>query len=126
MIVTQKGFEKTLKTHGVLYLDKNGHPEKILGTVLDITDLKESEEELRSMTQLIEQSPVAIIQYDRNFKINYVNEAGEELYQYKLHEIYNKGPEVFVENQTINPEIFEGLNKGETYRSNEKKYHKKW
>ncbi len=51
-VVTSKGEERIVKEYGELFLDSSGKPEKMVGTVQDITDMRKTEESLNKAQSL--------------------------------------------------------------------------
>lgn len=62
----------------------------VMGTVKNITEKKKSEEQLRVMSTVVEQSPVCIILTDSNFNITYVNPIFSSSTGYTFSEIRGK------------------------------------
>jgi len=61
----------------------------------DITERKQAENELKSLSSIVEQSRDAIIRTDNEMRIEYLNPAAEELFGYKTDEVRGKTPEIF-------------------------------
>ncbi len=64
------------------------------GTIVDITNRKETEDELRKLSEAVAQSPASIIITDLNGNINYVNKTFEEISGYSFKEVINKNTRV--------------------------------
>ena len=64
--------------------DENGIPVQSVNVFEDISEQKNTEEELRKVTQAIEQSPVTVMITDKNGYIEYVNPKFIELTGYNL------------------------------------------
>ncbi|RKY51873.1 MAG: hypothetical protein DRP89_08605, partial [Candidatus Neomarinimicrobiota bacterium] len=60
------------------------------GTQTDITNLKQTEKKIKLLSQITENSPVAMVLLDMNKKITYVNPFFSKLYGYDSEEISNK------------------------------------
>ncbi|MBU0711743.1 PAS domain S-box protein [bacterium] len=69
---------------------KNGKLVEAWGTQTDITDLKHTEKKIGLLSQMTENSPVAMVVLDMNKKITYVNPFFLKLYGYDSEEILNK------------------------------------
>jgi PAS domain S-box-containing protein len=74
------------------------------GILVDVSDLKEQEHELRKLTNAIEQSPVSIIITDVSGNIEYVNPKFVELTGYSFNEVKGKKPSIL--NSGAQPEEF--------------------
>lgn len=90
-IVTKTGKIKYVQEIGHVVLSADGHPERIVGSVSDITERKkindiliQSEEKLKTY---IEASPLGIFVTDLNGKYIDVNKAGIELTGYSFDEL---------------------------------------
>lgn len=54
-IIRQDGTIRYVHEEGKVILDRNGKPSRLIGTVLDITDRKNAEEELRALSHRLVQ-----------------------------------------------------------------------
>jgi len=66
---------------GVLWLD---------GAIFDITDRRQSEDELRKLSQAVEQSPASVVISDVNGYIEYVNSKFEKVSGYTFGEVIGR------------------------------------
>ena len=69
------------------------------GILFDITDRKKAEEELRTLSRAIEQSPASIIITDRDGAIHYVNPRFTEVSGYTFEEVRGKTPRILKSGQ---------------------------
>ncbi len=83
-------------------------PVGVRGILIDITERKCTEEELRKLSCAVEQSPVSVVITDRNGLIEYVNPRFTELTGYGLHEVVGENPRIFKSGQT-SPEVYREL-----------------
>ena len=67
--------------------DEHGHVTRMVGTVMDVTVRKETEEELRLLSLVVEQNPAAIVIADIQGNIEYVNPKFSKITGYESHEI---------------------------------------
>jgi len=65
------------------------------GYLIDITARKQAEKVIKSLSNAIEQSPLAVIITDSDGKIEYVNKKFTETTQYTFEEVKGKTPEIF-------------------------------
>ena len=86
--------------YGIRELDAQGTPERIIGTVQDITERKQVEEQLRKLTKAVEQSPEGIVITDVSGKIEYVNDAFTQNSGYRPEEILGKKTSILKSNKT--------------------------
>ncbi len=63
-------------------------------SILDITELKQAEERIITLSQAVEQSPVSVMITDPNGNIEYVNSAFEQLAGYSASEVKGKNPRI--------------------------------
>jgi len=71
-----------------------------LEIINDITDRRRAEDQARTLSQVVEQSPVTVMITDTNGAITYVNQAFEETSGYKLEEVLGKNPRILKSGKT--------------------------
>ncbi|HMA61293.1 MAG TPA: PAS domain S-box protein [bacterium] len=79
----------------------------------------EKHRDMREMAYLVEQSADSIIQTDKNFRINYMNSAAEELFAWKFEEIAGKKPDILNAEKAsdkIQKEIYDTVSRGDSYQ----------
>lgn len=86
------GFEKGrwYETYKAPVIGKNDEPLGIVGFLRDITERKQTEEQVRKLYFAVEQSPVSIVITDIDGKIEYVNPKFTRLTGYTLQETVGK------------------------------------
>ena len=87
-----------------LYQNRNG----VLVFVRDITKSKESELQLRQLSQAVEQSPNTIVITDTNGAIQYVNPKFTATTGYSFDEVIGKNPRILKSSET-SPETYRDL-----------------
>ncbi len=88
------GQERWVHGFGQLELNETGEPERMIGTIQDITGRKLAETELRKLGQAIEQSPSIVIITDTSGNIEYVNPKFTEVTGYSSEEVLGKNPRI--------------------------------
>lgn len=86
--------------------------------VWEITKEKKADEEIHSISTMVEQAQDSIIHSDKNFKIIYINKAAEKLFGYKLKDLKGKTPDLFNAEplaQEIQQEIYRTIAQGKSY-----------
>jgi PAS domain S-box-containing protein len=94
--------------HKATFIQADGSPGGIAGIILDITERKVAEEQLRKLSLAVEQSPESIIITDLNAKIEYVNEAFVRKTGYSREEAFGKNPRILHSGRTP-PETYDSL-----------------
>ncbi|MDH5607907.1 MAG: PAS domain S-box protein [Cyclobacteriaceae bacterium] len=93
-VMWKDGTIRTVNERGEVFFNDKGAPQKMVGTVKDITEQKEYEEELtrqaielRFRSQIINQIHDSVIATDNNGVINYWNPGAEKLFGYTSSEM---------------------------------------
>lgn len=107
-MIHKTGKEVWVRDSGKVIEWKNGKPLKMIGTHIDITKIKEKENELRSVTVAVDQSPAAVIITNVDSKIVYVNAFFTALTGYKSEEVIGKNPNILKSNYH-KPEYYQAL-----------------
>jgi|GEM_PF-1959612 len=71
-------------------LDANGNVTGVISVMIDITEGKETEEELKKLSLIAKRTTNAIIITDPNGKIEWVNEGFTRLTEFEFHEVLDK------------------------------------
>ncbi len=75
-----------VEEHGSFLLDGEGKPARMLGTMSNITERKNTEEQLRAQARLLDLAHDAILVRDLDDSISYWNESAERLYGWTMEE----------------------------------------
>ena len=75
--------------------DQKGNFECSLATMVDITELRRAEEDVRFLSSIVEEISDGITVTDQTFGIKYMNRAAEKLFGYALQELKGKRPDIF-------------------------------
>lgn len=78
----------------------NGRPTYLAGYTIDITEKKNKEENLRRLTQAVEQSPITIVITDLDANIEYANANFTKVTGYTLEEVLGKNPRILHSGRT--------------------------
>ncbi|MEJ2463863.1 MAG: PAS domain S-box protein [Candidatus Thiodiazotropha sp.] len=91
---------------------EEGRVVSLVGVMVDITNIKQAEAEVRRLSEMVEQSADAILLTDTDFRISYINEAFTQLYGYSLEDLRGQRPEILnaePDAEAIHPQIYNGL-----------------
>ncbi|MBN2639704.1 MAG: PAS domain S-box protein [Bacteroidales bacterium] len=103
-----------------------------IGTIFDITKLKEAQEELNKFSIIVEQSPLSVMITDMDANIEYVNQAFIENSGYTIEELIGSNPRMLASGETpkeIYTELWKNLTTGIPWKGeflNKKKSGKKY
>jgi PAS domain S-box-containing protein len=93
---------------GDLELGDDGRPRRMLGTILDVTDRRRTEDALRKLSLAVEQSPESIVITNLEPAIEYVNEAFVGNTGYSREEVLGRNPRILQSGRTP-PETYRAL-----------------
>ncbi len=91
-LVASDGRAVWVRDDSVLVRDENGQPQFIQGILQDITERKQAEEQIRKLSQAVEQSGNSIIITDTDGNIEYVNPQFTKTTGYLPEEALGKNP----------------------------------
>ncbi len=86
-----------------------------IGANTDITDIKHAQDQIRTMSQAVEQSPAAVIITDINANIEYVNQRFTMLTGYQIDEVRGKNPSMLKSGETpeeVYRKLWETISRG--------------
>ncbi len=89
-ILTRSGERRLIAWHNTKMIDENGVVTGTLSSALDVTERKEAEEKIRTLSLAVEQSPSMVVITDIKGGVEYVNPKFEEVTEYQLIEIIGK------------------------------------
>ena len=83
-----------VEARGQFTYDAHGNPKHSIGVVIDITERKQAEEALRQALQKLnfhfENSPMAVIEWDRDFRVTRWSAGAERILGWKAEEMLGK------------------------------------
>ncbi len=82
--------ERLIAWHNVILKDENGYPRETLSSGEDITQKRQFENELKKLSQAVEQSPSIVIITDLTGNLEYANPKFFEITGYSFEELKNK------------------------------------
>ena len=118
-MTTLEGNTIWLSTSKVPLRDENNRVIGILGIYTDFTERKQTEDQLRKLAQVVEQSPESIVITNRNAEIEYVNEVFLRNSGYSREEIIGQNPRILNSGKTT-PEthraFWDAMRRGEIWK----------
>lgn len=93
---------------GYVIRDNEGKPIRLIGTIMDITDRKRAEEELRILFRAIEQSQVSVVITDKEGNIEYINPHFTKTTGYSFHEVSGENPRI-LKSEKFTPKEYEEM-----------------
>ena len=102
------GITLWLRTSKVPLVNLDGSIIGMLGTYEDITERKQAEGQLRTLSQTVEQSPISVMVADLEGNLEYANPKFEELTGYSVEEVLGENPR-FLQSGNTPPEVYEEL-----------------
>jgi PAS domain S-box-containing protein len=106
-IIAKDGRRVLLEVSGRLVL-QDGEPVGLQGIARDIRERKRVEDQLRNLSQAVEQSPACVVITDPTGNIEYVNPKFTQLTGYTLEEVLGKNPRILKSGETP-PEVYTQL-----------------
>jgi PAS domain S-box-containing protein len=91
---------RTLEARGHVIRDAAGRPLRMIGTSMDISERKQAEEELKKLSQAVEQSPASVVITDLRGTIQYVNSKFCEVTGYTIEEALGQNPRILKSGHT--------------------------
>jgi PAS domain S-box-containing protein len=117
--ILQSGETRWLSSKGRAQYDADGKPVRLFGINLDISERKQTEQQLRKLAQAVEQSPASIIITNLNGEIEYVNEAFLQVSGYQRDEVIGRNPRMLQSKKTPAENyraLWTALGRGQTWK----------
>lgn len=93
-ILSKDGRTVWVRDEALLVRDRDGNPQFVQGFMQDITEFKRAEEQIRKLSQAVEQSGNSIVITNTNGDIEYVNPKFEKVTGYSLEEVRGKNSRI--------------------------------
>ncbi len=104
LIMTRNGKSRLLAWNNTLSYDAEGHVIGFTGIGEDITEQRDTEAELRKLSQAVEQSPSVVLITNKQGLIEYVNPKFTEVSGYSYSEVIGKNPRLLKSGETTSEE----------------------
>ncbi len=105
--VDKEGNERFMIESGMPFIE-SGEVIGLLKSFRDITERRRNEENLRKLSQAVEQSPVSVVITDQEGKIEYINPKFTEVTGYGFSEVFGQNPRI-LSSGTQSPEFYKDL-----------------
>lgn len=92
--IKKGGLKFQAEVSSAIFQDRDGH-ERISMVIRDLTEQKQAEIQLKTLSKAIEQSPTSIIITNAKGAIEFVNAKFTSVMQYSLDEVKDKNPRIF-------------------------------
>jgi PAS domain S-box-containing protein len=113
------GDVRTLEAHGHVIRNAAGQPLRMIGTCMDVTERKQAEEELKKLSQALEQSPASVVITDLKGTIEYVNPKFCQVTGYTFEEAIGQNPRILKSEHTpprVHRELWKTIKAGREWR----------
>jgi len=117
--VRPNGEVRTLEARGHVIRDAAGRALRLIGTSMDITQRKQAEEELKKLSQAVQQSPASVVITDLKGTIEYVNHKFCEVTGYTFEEAIGQNPRILKSGHTpakVYRELWKTIKAGNEWR----------
>jgi len=94
------GDVRTLEARGHVIRDAGGRALRMIGTSMDVTERKQAEEELKKLSQAVEQSPASVVITDLRGTIEYVNPKFCKVTGYTFEGAIGQNPRILKSDHT--------------------------
>ncbi|MDJ1178942.1 PAS domain S-box protein [Roseofilum sp. BLCC_M91] len=114
-----KGNPMIVEVHSYPILDTQGNLVQMIEYSLDVTARRKAEEQVRKLSQAVEQSANGILITDLRGRIEYVNSQFTQMTGYSLSEVQGKTPKILnsgEQSQQYYQELWQTIQSGEEWR----------
>jgi PAS domain S-box-containing protein len=109
---------KWIMSRGMAIFDKTGKPYRMSGSHTDISESKEMEIRLQTLTRAIDNAPVSVVMTNKEGNIEYVNPKFTEITGYQPEEAMGKNPRILQsgkQSKEFYKELWDAILKGEEW-----------
>lgn len=107
-MVTKSGDVRCVEEQSWARLDRTGAVTHRQGIIIDITERRQAEEAIRTLSRAIEQGPASVVITDSEGRIEYVNSKFSQVTGYSLEEALGQNPRILKSGETP-PETYRQL-----------------
>lgn len=100
--LTENGKIRWMHVRGEMIMDDTGQPLRLQGIAQDITERRQTEQQLRKLSRAVEQSASTIVITDTAGNIEYVNPKFTEITGYSPEEVIGENPRILKSGFTSN------------------------
>ncbi len=118
-IIRPNGEERIIQMLGEPVLGDDGTVQSMAGTVLDITERKKADDELRKLSSVVEQSPSMMFITDTEGVIEYANAKFYEVTGYAPEEVIGQNPRIIKSGnmpQAVYEELWKTIKAGKVWQ----------
>ena len=90
----KSGEYRWFRVNGQALWDDNGQAYRMAGSIVDITEGRSAQDELRKLSLATEHSPASVVITDQNGSIEYVNPTFSEVTGYSAEEAFGQNPRI--------------------------------
>ncbi|HEX2770624.1 MAG TPA: EAL domain-containing protein [Geobacteraceae bacterium] len=109
-IMTADAVQRIVSMHGQVSEPAQGKIRRLVGTLQDITEMKQVEERLVMLKEAVDRLPIGITISDVNDRIIYANPAEAEMHGYSLEELIDRDVSQFADLNLDKPHLPEKIN----------------
>jgi diguanylate cyclase (GGDEF)-like protein/PAS domain S-box-containing protein len=117
-IICLNGDVRYIKAIAKVFYTNDGIPLRLLGTNMDVTELKAAEERLRMLSIAIEQSPTSVAITNLDAEIEYVNPRFTKVTGYTADEVFGQNPRILqsgLTDKTVYDDMWGRLTQGKRW-----------
>lgn len=117
-VCNSQGDSQIFEVRKLPIFDENNNRKALIAIGRDITELQQADEQIKTLLQAIEQSPVSVVMTDTQGNIEYVNAEFEQVSGYSIQEVLGKNPRILKSELTpayLYEELWEAISQGKSW-----------